>query len=133
MSNNVGVWIDHKKAVVVRITDGVEVVHSIASGMEKHVRFSGGKPEDQQGHRFSNHLKEYYDRVISFLHHADSILILGPGEAKGEFEKRLDTESFGSQIVGIETEDKMTDHQIAAKVREHFLIQTELIHEDKKN
>jgi stalled ribosome rescue protein Dom34 len=131
MKNNVGVWIDHKKAVIVRITDGVEEVHSVASGIEKHVRFSGGKPEDQQEHRFANHLKEYYDKVISFLHHADSILILGPGEAKGEFEKRLATESFGAQIVGIETEDKMTDHQIAAKVREHFLNSTELIQEDK--
>ena len=100
--------------------------------MEKHVRFSGGKPEDQQEHRFSNHLKEYYDKVISFLHHADSILILGPGEAKGEFEKRLDTESFGSHIVGIEAEDKMTDHQIAAKVREYFLSSVEVDPQNKE-
>lgn len=121
MKRNVGVWIDHRKAVVVGITDGVEDIHSIVSDMEKHVRFSGGQAEDQQEHRYTNHLNEYYAKVISLLHNADSILILGPGEAKGEFEKRLRAESFGARIVGNETTDKMTYHQIVAKVREHFL------------
>jgi stalled ribosome rescue protein Dom34 len=133
MRKNVGVWIDHRKAVIVRLTDGVEEIHSIESDMEKHVRHSGASPEDQQDHRFTNHLKEYYAKVISFLHDAGSILILGPGEAKGEFEKRLDAESFGARIVGIETVDKLTDHQIVAKVREHFLNSAEEIQESKKH
>ena len=120
MKNHAGVWIDHKKAVIVRITDGVENILTIDSEMEKHVRYSGGTPEDQHEHRFSNHLKEYYDKVITHLHGAESVLILGPGEAKGEFEKRLAIELSGAKIDGMETEDKMTDHQIAAKVREHF-------------
>ena len=120
MKKFVGVWIDHRKAVIVRLIDDVEKIHSIVSDMEKHVRHSGGSPEDQQEHRFSNHLKEYYAKVISFVHDADSILILGPGEAKGEFEKRLIAESFTGRIDGIETVDKMTDQQIAAKVKEHF-------------
>ena len=132
MQRFAGVWIDHKKAVVVRITDGVEEINSIVSDVERHVRFSGGKPEDQQEHRFANHLKEYYEKVISFLHEADSILILGPGEAKGEFEKLLSAASSGTRIDGLETVDKMTDHQIAAKVREHFLNAVEEVHHNKK-
>ena len=133
MKRNVGVWIDHRKAVIVCITDGVEEIHSIVSDMEKHVRHSGGGPEDQQDHRFANHLKEYYAKVISFLHDADSILILGPGEAKGEFEKRLSAEPFGARIVGMETVDKLTDHQITAKVREHFLNSAEEIQQSKEH
>jgi stalled ribosome rescue protein Dom34 len=133
MKRNVGVWIDHKEAVIVEITDGVEEIHSIVSDMEKDVRYSGGAPEDRQDHRFTNHLKEYYAKVIAFLHDADSILILGPGEAKGEFEKRLSAESFGARIVAIETVDKMTHHQIAAKVREHFLNSAEEIRQSKKH
>jgi hypothetical protein len=30
-------------------------------------------------------------------------------------------EGLGGRIVGIETVDKMTDRQIAAKVRQHFI------------
>ena len=93
--------------------------------MEKHIRFSGGaqvvSAEDQRDRRFTGHLDKYYDKVISMIRDADSILILGPGEAKGEFEKRLRAESFGERIIGIETMDKMPYDQLAAKVREHFL------------
>jgi hypothetical protein len=128
MKRNVGVWIDHRKAVIVRIIDGVEDVRSIDSDMEKHVRHSGGSPEDQQDHRFTNHLNEYYAKIMALLHDADAILILGPGEAKGEFEKRINADPLGSRVVGIEGTDKMSDPQIAARVREHFLNSSEEFH-----
>ena len=133
MNRNVGVWIDHRKAVIVRLTDDAEEIHAIESGMEKHVRYAGGTPEDQQEHRFTNHLNEYYAKVIAALHDADSIFILGPGEAKGEFEKRLRAESFGARIAGIETLDKMPYDQIAAKVREYFLHSAEQIQQNGKH
>ena len=94
--------------------------------MEKHVRFSGGSSaedgsgDDQRDRQFAAHLEKYYDEVISHILDADSILIFGPGEAKGELEKRLVTKGLGEHIVGVETTDKMTEPQIAAKVRQHF-------------
>ncbi len=66
------------------------------------------------------HLNRYYDEVISHLRDAASILLLGPGEAKGELEKRLASKGLGGRIVGVETADKMTAPQIVARVREHF-------------
>jgi hypothetical protein len=47
-------------------------------------------------------------------------LIFGPGEAKGELQKRIKKNRLGGRIVGIETVDKMTSRQIAAKVRRYF-------------
>ena len=64
----------------------------------------------------------YYDAVIACIRKAESILIFGPGEAKGELQKRLESNNLGERIVGIETVDKMTDRQIAAKVRQYFII-----------
>jgi hypothetical protein len=49
-----------------------------------------------------------------------SILIFGPGEAKDELQKQLEGQALGERIVGMETADKLTDGQIAAKVRQHF-------------
>lgn len=132
MKQQVGVWIDHRKAVIVRVRDDVEEIHSIASDMEKRVRYAGGEPEDRRDNRFTNHLNEYYANVISYLQDADSILILGPGEAKGEFEKRLRTEPSGVRIVGSEAADKMSYHDIATKVREYFLMLPEDIQNSKK-
>ena len=77
--------------------------------------------EDQRDRRFTGHLNKYYDEVIACIRDADSILILGPGEAKIELEERLGKEALRGRIVGIETTDKMTDRQVAARVRQRFL------------
>ena len=67
-----------------------------------------------------NQLNGFYDKVLKALDGADPLLILGPGEAKGEFQKRLQNKHFPARAVEIATADKMTDRQIAARVREHF-------------
>jgi stalled ribosome rescue protein Dom34 len=126
MKRHAGIWIDHRSAFIVSIDEGAEVTERIESGVEKHVRFSGGDAsgkgwvDDQQDKKFAGHLDRYYDEVIARLHGAESILLLGPGEAKGEFEKRLSSKGLGGRIVGVETVDKMTDHQIVARVRQHY-------------
>lgn len=40
--------------------------------------------------------------------------------AKGELKKRIERDKVDGRIVGIETVDKMSDHQIAVKVRHYF-------------
>src|SRR5512140_2616177 len=62
----VGVWIDHRKAVIVSLIGEEAETTKIISGMEKHVRFSGGardsSAEDQRDRRFTGHLHKYYDK-----------------------------------------------------------------------
>ena len=125
MKKGIGLWIDHRKAVVVLVSDEGEVVKEITSDMEKHVRFTGGastdsSSEDMRDRQFGNHLNSFYDAVIAVIRDGDSIQIFGPGEAKGELEKRLKSKELGGRIISVETVDKMTDRQIAAKVREHL-------------
>jgi hypothetical protein len=126
MNKQAGLWIDHRKAIIVLITDEGEEVKKIVSGMEKHVRFTGGdgsqdgSSEDVRDRQFENHLNSYYDQVIAVVRDADSIQIFGPGEAKGELERRIEHAGLKAHILAIETVDKMTDRQIAAKVRERF-------------
>ena len=122
MKKQVGVWIDHRKAVIVILKDEEEEIKKIKSNMEKHVRFTSedGRGEDVRDRQFDNHLDSYYDEVIAYIRDADSIQIFGPGEAKGELEKRIEREGLKEHILAIETVDKMTDRQIAAKVRGRF-------------
>ena len=129
MKSAAGLWIDHSQASIVMLsTDGEKIEH-VESDVEKHVRFSGDShfdgagnslAEDQQDRRFGNHLNQYYDKVITVIRGAEAILIFGPGEAKGELQQRLEHEALGGRIVGVETADKMTDPQIAAKARQYF-------------
>ncbi len=133
MKREVGLWIDHRKTVIVTVENEVEVTREIRSNVEKHVRSlsgtrtkapnnsQGSTAEDMRDRQLGNHLGRYYEGIVSFIRDADSIWIFGPGEAKVELENRLNREELGGRIVGIETVDKMTDRQIAAKVRDHFL------------
>jgi hypothetical protein len=124
MTREVGVWIDHRKAVIAIIAGKTEELRQVTSNMEKHVRYSGAaqedSAEDQRDRRFTGHLNKYYDEVIRCIRGADSILILGPGEAKIELEERLGIEGLRGRIVAIETVDKMTDRQVAARARQRF-------------
>jgi hypothetical protein len=130
MKKEIGLWIDHRKAIIVTITAEGEDVKKITSNMEKHVRFTNGNgsedgsSEDVRDRKFGNHLNSYYDEVLAVVRDADSIQIFGPGEAKGELGKHLEHAGLKAKILALETVDKMTDHQIAAKVREHFLTES---------
>jgi hypothetical protein len=122
MKQKVGLWIDHKKAVVVFVAGKETETKLISSNIEKHHRQSGvATPADDVRQRdLTGHLNSFYDEVVSCIRDAESILLLGPGEAKGELKKRLEKDNLGRRIVGIKTSDKMTDNQIVAVIRGHF-------------
>ena len=124
MKKELGLWIDHREAVIVTITSEGEEIKRINSEMEKYAHFSGkaseGLPEDRRDRRFGEYLNQYYAEVMASIGDADSILILGPGEAKGELEELLTHEKLSGRIVGIETTDKLTEPQIVAEVRRYF-------------
>jgi hypothetical protein len=113
MRAKVGLWIDHRKAIIVAITDKGEPLRGPYESQK--VPASDSRQKKLTGLR-----NIYYDAIISCIRDADSILIFGPGEAKGELKKRLERDKLGGHIVGIKTIDKMTDRQIAAKVRQYF-------------
>lgn len=127
-----GLWIDRRMAVIVAVTDKGEEITEIASLVEKQFRrFDGSRPgtrypaqlvppDDFKQRYFTRHIETYYDEVISHLRDAEMILIFGPGEAKGELAKRMHNVKLAGRVAGIETAGKMTNRQIAAKVRTYF-------------
>jgi hypothetical protein len=132
MTKNIGLWIDHKKAILVIQSEQGEDIQKIESGVGRHVSYRGAphprspysaqyqQGDNQLDNKFNEQLNKFYDKIIAQLRAAEAVLIFGPGEAKGELEKRIAHEKVKVQIVGIETTDKLTDRQIATKVRSYF-------------
>ena len=129
MTTQAGLWIDHRKAVIVTVSEHGEDTRTVESDVERHVRYTAspaahdahesqpGTSEDTRERRFAGQLDAFYEDVVGCLRGAETILLFGPGEAKGELKRRLDRDGLGARVVGVETVDKMTDRQIAAKVR----------------
>ena len=124
MSTDVGVWIDHKKAVIVSIAAGEVTTRTLTSDIGAHPHYSGsqeGGGEKKYEQRHNQDLDRYYDDVIGQLGKPDAVLLFGPGEAKLQLKERLGHSNVSSEsIVAVETTDKLTDPQIVAKVKEHY-------------
>lgn len=131
MNKQIGLWIDHKRAVILTISDDGETMQTLESGVDKPSYRGATRPrtpysaqyqkgDDQLDKQFEGYLNKYYEKIIVLLRGAKSVLIFGPGEAKAELKKRLAREKTLIPISAVETTDKMTDRQIAAKVRSHF-------------
>ena len=133
MEKYAGVWIDHEKAFIVRKYFDNEDSFCLESGVEGSFRLSGGSrtstpygPQDVSSEkkierRRSHHLHQYYQEIIKKIRNADRIMIFGPGEAKFELEKEMkEIKELNAKIAGIETADKMTERQIAAKIKKFF-------------
>jgi hypothetical protein len=132
MGRGVGVWIDHRKAVIASVTDAGEELGLVISKAERQLRRTGDSPlkgrsepqkelmSDARQRKYTGHLNLYYDAVIAALGDARGILIFGPGEAKGELKKRLVRAKLGARVLRVETADKMTERQLAKEVRAYF-------------
>jgi hypothetical protein len=130
--DNAGVWIDHRRAVIVGLTPDGEVTSVILSKVEKHPERAGDSPlkgafeaaqvpaDDRRQRALTGELNIYYDAVIAALRNYARLLVFGPGEAKGELHARLLKMKLGGRVAAVESADRMTDHQIVAKVRAQF-------------
>ena len=132
MGKKTGLWIDHRKAIIVTVTEKGEETREILSKVDKQPRRSGDSPltgsyeaqsvpaDDSRQNALTGHLGAYYDSVIAHIRDAESIQIFGPGEAKDELKRRLGEKGLSANVERVESADKMTDRQVSAKVREHF-------------
>jgi hypothetical protein len=132
MNHNIGIWIDHRRAVIVALTNDGETLEAIESHVEKHPERGGDSPmkgsyeahqvpaDDRRQRALTGDLNRYYDAVIAVLPENASVVIFGPGEAKGELHKRIKHTKHQMQVLADETADKMSDKQIIAKVHAHF-------------
>lgn len=131
MTRSVGLWIDHKNAVIVSVDEKGETIRKLESGAQ-HVVYRGAprprtaysaqynQGDDQLDKQYLLYLKKYYEKVIALLRGASGILIFGPGEAKVELRSRLERQKGTSPQVQVEPADKMTDRQIVARVRRYY-------------
>ena len=132
MAKNAGVWIDHQKAVVVLLTDDGQEMLQIRCDQGVSARSPAGLRaknsnvpnnflvDGKRERTVAIHLDGYYDEVIDCMGDAQAILILGPGEATGQFRKRIISRKLRGHVSEMKTVTNLTDEQIADYVRQHF-------------
>ena len=142
MEKYVGIWIDQRKACIITVNKYTveaekkieESITHVESDIEKHIRLSGGSragktpfgPQDiavdsKIDDRRKRQLQKYFQNIIQIIRDARKIFIFGPGKAKQELEKEIKKSiELAQKVLPLETTDKMTEKQIASKVRNYF-------------
>jgi hypothetical protein len=135
MNRKVGVWIDHRNAVIVFASAEGVTTKTVESNVGPHARYSSRAkyptpdgPQDGRGERkfeqrFHEQLDRYYDEVIGQIGQPEALLIFGPGEAKLQLRERLThNKALSERVVGVETTDRLTEPQIVAHVKERYAL-----------
>ena len=133
MSKRIGIWIDHRDAVIVTVQGKRVSVEHVESGAESRYRSSGGwkaagtavaqstVKEQKAEHRRDQQLGRFYEDVLERLGDVDAIAVFGPGEAKLELQKAIkDRKSLAENLRAVEPADTMTEKQFVAKVRAFY-------------
>jgi len=132
---SIGVWMDYTQAKLIEPGKPASDIRVIESPVEGRVRIEGEGSDGTQlgGYRSTDnevhkHNKEqneihlYYKQLADVLQPFEKILICGPGPARKEFHNYLvDEKRFhGKRILSLQ-EDKLSDNQLAAYVKEILL------------
>jgi hypothetical protein len=133
MMKKIGIWVDHKEAILVSVEGNQATRERIESNAEPHFHSSGGwkasgtsvavsvskeqTADERRKHQFHN----FYQEIIAKVGKADNIYIFGPGEAKLELAKEIKKiKGQHDRIAAVETSDKLSENQIVAKVKAFF-------------
>lgn len=135
MKKKMGIWIDHKKAIIVSLNGEKENVIEIESNIENAVyhdkegnkgTFSGshhGNSETKFDERKINQLNDFLKEVIAKIKETDELFVFGPAETKTKLEQKIYSEkSFDiSKLKSVATADSnMSSNQIIAMVKEFY-------------
>lgn len=132
MKKQVGIWVDHRKAVIVTAGQGEEKVQVIHSGLETQGQQAGeSRPRSEHGQQDKHaddtiqnqatvHLKKFYNDIGAYIKDFDYIMLMGPGEARIELRNTLEARSMGHKILEVRPADKLTDREITLEVRAYF-------------
>lgn len=126
----VGIWIDHRKAVIATIDAGRESRQVIEGDIDRHPGPPGSRrtstpygpqaanQDKQREEKERHHAVNFYKEVIKAIGKPDQLLVMGPAEAKREFAELVEQNSeMRGVIMKLEPADKMTEPQVAAKLR----------------
>ncbi len=134
LNNNIGVWLDYTKAHLIDESRGKNIIETVSSEKESHLRFKGEGSNDMllgnnratndehhQHRREAERTKQYFEVLTEVLKKYDSILLFGPTTAKNElFNLLTGDKQFEGKTIHVETANKMSENEMMAKVTEFY-------------
>ena len=128
-----GVWIDSKKALIVKLTESGKSLKIIESGIESREREPGEgrsfgrfanqflSTETRKKRRLINQEKPFFQSVLRELKDCDELVLFGPSNTKIKLYKEIKLiKDLKFDLKELEDADAMTDNQVKAWVGDYY-------------
>jgi len=119
-----GIWIDHKKAIIVSVARDHSAVTRLRSSLRPHGHYHGaqnGGGEKKFEARHDQGVAHFIDAVARHVERGDEVLILGPGESKGALAQRIRRiKSLSGVATTAKAADKLSEAQLVAAIRRRY-------------
>ena len=121
-TKQLGIWMDHSIAHVIKLTNGTIETNSIESTPEiqadQQIVY---KDESHSLNKEQGLLSSYYRKLGDAILENDEVILFGPTEAKNELLNVIKENHLFDKIkIEVEATDKMTEIQMNTFVKEHF-------------
>ena len=133
MKKNIGIWIDTKQAVIIKLSNNGEAIKKIESNIETRERVEGeGKKFGRFGSQYLTYEKhrlnrkneqtnQYFKNLLKEVQNCDAVVIFGPSKMKTLFAKEIQGNmQLSNKLVGVSNSDLITENQMVAWVKNHY-------------
>ncbi|MFA5299544.1 MAG: hypothetical protein WC389_15250 [Lutibacter sp.] len=133
MKENIGIWIDTQKAVIIQLFNGTQTIKTIESNIETRERIPG---ESKKYGRFGGHYitfeknrenkkmeqtNQFIKILLNEIEDADAVVLFGPSIMKTIFEKEIKNNlNLIGKLAGAFDADSLTENQMAAWVKDFY-------------
>ena len=133
MKKNIGIWIDTKHAVIIKLSNDSHSLKIIASNIDTRERVAGETKkfgrfgsqyltyEKNRLHRRNEQTNQYLKNLLKEIQNCDAVVLFGPAKMKKVFEKEIKGNmQISNKLVGVYNSDLMTENQMVAWVKKYF-------------
>jgi len=133
MERNIGIWIDTKQAVIIKLSNNNHNVKIIESNIETRERVAG---ESKKFGRFGGQYLTYEKNKLNRKHEqtnqfiktlfkevetCNSLVLFGPSKMKNIFEKEIKNNmQFAKKLKGVSNSKQLTENQMVAWVKDFY-------------
>ena len=133
MKKNIGIWIDTKQAVVIKLSNHNHSIKKIESNIETRERVQGeSKKYGRFGNQYLTYEKNRLNRrneqtkyflksLLKEIENCESVVIFGPANMKNIFAKEIKNNmQFSNKLAGIANSNLLTENQMIAWVKKFY-------------
>lgn len=131
---NIGIWLDSKKAYIVRVSDNNDSLEKVDSQIDIYNRTSTGGSRIKWGgtqditheknylEKEKHQFKKYFKTIVDTISDVESLALFGPADINEKLKKELmdNYPSIGNKIVSVKKADSMTENETRALIRDFF-------------